>query len=88
MRKNRLGLGLMKNEKVHGCYGSGNGKWEQPEVLGQTPKFSCDLVTKVYTEVKQLNLVVCAISKDTKNIEERQGTNCSNAGLTTTELTC
>lgn len=37
----------------------------------------CDRVTRLYTEVKRLDYVVCAISKKTGSTEERLGTQCS-----------
>lgn len=40
---------------------------------------SCDPVTWLYTEVKQLDYVVCATSKETESIDKRLGTKHSIA---------
>lgn len=74
MSKKRLVLGPVKSEKAT----EGNGTWKQLEErksIGMTSKgLAIDLVTQIYTEVKQLDNVVCAFS-NTEGIEERLGYN-------------
>lgn len=74
MSKKRLVLGPVKSGKVTEV----NGKWKQIEErksIGMSSKgLAVDLVTQIYTEVKQLDDVVCSCS-NTEGTDERLGPN-------------